>query len=207
LDLFLAIAMKNPNLRFEITAHTDERGTVAYNQALSERRLESVLAYIRERGLDMSRVIPRAAGLSEPMIKGARYEEEHALNRRTTIVIFDPNIVKQPRRTMATDVKESKPSNQKGLWFRVQVGTFRSQPRYAQYFFRDQMNAVPGTDLVYFQDVDGFFKYTLGDYQDLEQIRRLQQRILNIGKEATIIAFLDGKSITLAEAEALLNRE
>jgi outer membrane protein OmpA-like peptidoglycan-associated protein len=204
LDLLIAIAMKNPSLKFELTAHTDERGTEAYNAALSQRRLVSVTEYIRKKGLDMNRVITRAAGKTEPQFRNAASEEEHALNRRTTVRMFDPN--KAESQTRIIEVMECNPFEKQGLSFRVQVGAFREMPKYPLYFFRDHLNAAPGMNLTYYRDRDGLYKFTLGDFTNLEQARRLSQRILDAKKDAHVVAFMDEKSISVAEAEAIVNQ-
>jgi len=209
LDLLITIAIKNPNVKFEIVAHTDERGAVAYNQTLSERRLESVIDYVNQKGLDMSRVVARAAGKSEPLFVNARTEEQHALNRRTTIRMYDPNraTATDMQRSTADEVKEHSPLNRDGLWFRVQVGAFREVPRYPQYFFRDHLNAAPGMELTYYRDSDGLFKFTLGDFTDLDQANRLNNRISEAGKDVFVVAFMNGKPISLSEAEVIFRQQ
>ena len=207
LDLLITIAIKNPNVMFEIVAHTDERGTESYNQALSQRRLESVIDYVNQRGLDMNRVIARAAGKTEPMFVNARTEEQHALNRRTTIRMFDPNRAPSTQRVTSEEIAENSPLNRDGLWFRVQVGAFREIPRYPQYFFRDHLNAAPGVDLTYYRDTDGLFKFTLGDFTDLDQATRLSNRVSEAGQDVFVVAFLNGSPIGLSEAEAIFRQQ
>jgi outer membrane protein OmpA-like peptidoglycan-associated protein len=206
LDLLISIAIKNPNVMFEITAHTDERGAEAYNQALSERRLESVIDYVNQKGLDMSRVIARAAGKSQPLYLNARTDEQHALNRRTTIRMFDPNRTTDMQR-LSDEITEHSPLGRDGLWFRVQIGEGREIPRHPYYFFRDHLNAAPGTDLTYYRDSDGSYKFTLGDFTDLDQANRLSNRISDAGNEAIVVAFLNGNPISLSEAEAIFRQQ
>ncbi len=43
---FIRQVKENPSVRFEINGHTDSTGSVAYNQALSERRAKSVEDYL-----------------------------------------------------------------------------------------------------------------------------------------------------------------
>ena len=43
---FIRQVKENPHIRFEINGHTDSTGSVAYNQALSERRAKSVEDYL-----------------------------------------------------------------------------------------------------------------------------------------------------------------
>ncbi|MDR1951325.1 MAG: OmpA family protein, partial [Bacteroidales bacterium] len=205
LDRLIIIAIKNPHLRFEVTAHADERGSDEYNEALTERRLTSVLEYIRKKGLDMNRLITKAAGKSDPLIKNAITDDEHALNRRTTIRLSDPNATDRLRNTNY-DARESSPLSKKGLWFRVQLGAFKVAPEYPLYLYKDVLQAIPGTQLHYYQDRDGLYKFTVGEFSDLEQARRLNQRILDANKEAYVVAFMDGQRITIAEAQAIIKR-
>ena len=205
LDRLIIIAIKNPQMRFEITSHADERGSVAYNQELTERRLNSVLDYIRRKGMDASRLITRAASNLEPLIKGAKTDEEHALNRRTNIRLYDPSATNQIGRSY--DVNESSPLNKKGLWFRVQIAAYKEAPEYPLYLFSDYIRAAQGAELVYYQDRDGLYKFTLGEFSDLSQARRLNQRILDANKEAYVVAFMDGQRITVAEAQAIIRRQ
>jgi hypothetical protein len=205
LDRMIIIAIKNPNMKFEIVSHADERGSIAYNQALTERRLNSVLEYVRRKGLNDNRLITRAAGKSEPLIVNARTDEEHALNRRTTIRLFDPNA--SHNLGPSYEVHESSPLNKKGLWFRVQIAAFRQAPEYPIYLFSDYLRAVPDAQLTFYQDRDGLFKFTMGEFQDLSQARRLNQRILDANREAYVVAFMDGQRITIAEAQAIMRRQ
>jgi hypothetical protein len=204
LDRLIIIAIKNPHLTFEIVTHADERGSVAYNQALTERRMQSIVEYVRRKGLDMNRVMTRAASNLEPLIVNARTEEEHALNRRATIRLIDPTRTN----TLGTDyeVFENCPLNQRGLRFRVQIAAFRQAPEFPIYLFSDFLRVAQGVEMNYFQDTDGLYKFTFGDFTDLNQARRLNQRFLDINREAYVVAFMDGNRITIAEAQAIMRR-
>lgn len=72
---------------FLLTAHTDERGTVAYNQALSERRAKQLFKTLVERGVDPKRLTCIGRSELEPAIRNAKTEREHQLNRRVVISV------------------------------------------------------------------------------------------------------------------------
>ncbi len=72
---------------FILTAHTDERGTVAYNQALSERRAKQLFKTLVERGVDPKRLTCIGRSKLEPTIRNAKTEREHQLNRRVVISV------------------------------------------------------------------------------------------------------------------------
>ena len=70
------------------TGHTDWTGTETYNQKLSMRRAQSVKAYLVSKGISQGRLSWKGFGFSQPVIKGAKTEEEHQQNRRTEIKIL-----------------------------------------------------------------------------------------------------------------------
>jgi OmpA-OmpF porin, OOP family len=64
----IAEALKaRPDLRVEIQGHTDSRGNHDYNVGLSQRRAESVKAYLVSRGIDGARLTPRGYGPDRPI--------------------------------------------------------------------------------------------------------------------------------------------
>jgi outer membrane protein OmpA-like peptidoglycan-associated protein len=75
----------NPNTRVEIQAHTDSKGSDAYNQALSERRAASVLAFLKANGIEAERMSTKGFGESQPVADNAT-DEGRALNRRAVII-------------------------------------------------------------------------------------------------------------------------
>ncbi|GAB3542523.1 OmpA family protein [Pontibacter brevis] len=83
LDKLVQILKDNPGISIELSSHTDERGSEAYNQDLSQRRAESAVEYIISQGIDRSRITARGYGESRPVVRNATTEEEHQRNRRT----------------------------------------------------------------------------------------------------------------------------
>ncbi|MFZ1705604.1 MAG: OmpA family protein [Saprospiraceae bacterium] len=92
LDNLIFFLQKNPEVRIELGSHTDVRGKAAYNLRLSQRRAESVLAYLHKNNIDLSRVKAKGYGESE-LVNGCTEnvecsEAEHQANRRTEIKII-----------------------------------------------------------------------------------------------------------------------
>jgi len=79
--------MSRPKLRLEIQGHTDNIGTVEYNQTLSERRAKAVYDALVQRGVDPKRLRWRGFGMSQPVAPNDT-EEGRAQNRRTQFVIL-----------------------------------------------------------------------------------------------------------------------
>ncbi|MCG5514054.1 OmpA family protein [Ectothiorhodospira shaposhnikovii] len=80
----LAVLRDNPDARVVLGGHADERGTEAYNDALSLRRARAVQAYLRGQGIAAHRIETRAFGESWPL-DTASTEAAWALNRRVDI--------------------------------------------------------------------------------------------------------------------------
>jgi outer membrane protein OmpA-like peptidoglycan-associated protein len=70
----------------EVAGHTDSDGSDAYNQQLSERRANSVVAYLTSRQVRSDRFITVGAGESRPIASNATAEGKQQ-NRRVEITI------------------------------------------------------------------------------------------------------------------------
>ena len=57
LDKLVGILQKYPDTNIEVQGHTDSKGTVNYNQELSERRALAVASYLSGYGIQPSRVV------------------------------------------------------------------------------------------------------------------------------------------------------
>jgi outer membrane protein OmpA-like peptidoglycan-associated protein/tetratricopeptide (TPR) repeat protein len=68
LDSVLNILAQFPLLYLKIEGHTDSRGTVAYNQALSERRCKAAAEYCVKKGLAMDRIIMKGFSELVPLV-------------------------------------------------------------------------------------------------------------------------------------------
>jgi len=70
----------------EVAGHTDSTGSAQYNQGLSERRAQSVAAYLESRQVRPERLITVGAGEDHPVANNATSDGQ-ALNRRVEITI------------------------------------------------------------------------------------------------------------------------
>ena len=85
LDKVVEFMRKRPDLKVELGSHTDVRGGDAYNMELSEKRAKSAVDYIVGRGIDPKRIVAKGYGETDLRVENAKTEEEHQLNRRTTV--------------------------------------------------------------------------------------------------------------------------
>jgi outer membrane protein OmpA-like peptidoglycan-associated protein len=87
LDRVVQLINDNPHLSFELSAHTDARGSIPYNLVLSDARANSAVNYLIRRGADPARIQAMGYG-EERLVNACRdgvkcNEEEHQANRRT----------------------------------------------------------------------------------------------------------------------------
>jgi outer membrane protein OmpA-like peptidoglycan-associated protein len=80
------VLTRYPDTNIEIIGHTDDKGTDAYNQQLSERRAASVAAHLRQHGVASARIKTRGMGETDPKIPNDS-DASRAENRRVEFVI------------------------------------------------------------------------------------------------------------------------
>jgi OmpA-OmpF porin, OOP family len=86
LDRLVAFMKENPEKKANLSGHTDNVGSDAYNQALSERRTASVKDFVVGKGVDGGRVSGQGFGESKP-IADNKTAEGRAKNRRVEIKV------------------------------------------------------------------------------------------------------------------------
>ncbi len=90
LDRVIKLLIDNPDIKIEISAHTDNVGSDGYNQKLSAKRAQSVVDYLINGSLPLERLIAKGYGESTPIAPNDT-EENKAKNRRVELKIVDIN--------------------------------------------------------------------------------------------------------------------
>ncbi|MFB1020452.1 MAG: OmpA family protein, partial [Flavobacteriales bacterium] len=99
LDFLLDLLVRNENLVIQLEAHTDSRGTDSANKKLSQKRAETCVNFLLDKGLPADRLVPFGHGEEMLIITDAQIaklpaserEDAHQVNRRTVfrIIRFD----------------------------------------------------------------------------------------------------------------------
>jgi outer membrane protein OmpA-like peptidoglycan-associated protein len=89
LDKLVAFLGEYPNRNALIEGYTDSVGSEDYNQSLSQRRAESVKAYLVKRGIGSTRLVASGNGESSP-VAGNESAAGRQENRRVEIIISNP---------------------------------------------------------------------------------------------------------------------
>ena len=66
LDELVKLLNENPNVTIELSSHCDYKGSAEYNKLLSQRRAESVVEYLTNKGISRDRLSPVGYGKEKP---------------------------------------------------------------------------------------------------------------------------------------------
>lgn len=86
LDKLVTVLSEYKDTDIEVQGHTDSKGTLAYNQKLSEERAGAVAGYLAQKGITASRMTIKGFGETLPKYDNAS-EEGRAENRRVEFLI------------------------------------------------------------------------------------------------------------------------
>ena len=98
LDKVIELLNANPKMKIELSAHTDSRGSDAYNKNLSQKRAQSCVDYLLTKGIAKERLVAKGYGESQLVVtddsieKLSSVEEKedgHQRNRRTEFKILE----------------------------------------------------------------------------------------------------------------------
>ena len=84
----------NPDVRVELSSHTDSRASNSYNNTLSQNRADAAVDYIVSQGIARGRLVGKGYGESRLLNRCADdidcTEAEHQINRRTEVKVICP---------------------------------------------------------------------------------------------------------------------
>jgi OmpA-OmpF porin, OOP family len=86
LDRVVGFLKEYPKVEIEMSAHTDSRGSDAYNITLSDNRAKSVREYILSKGIDPARISSKGYGETKPVASNDT-DDGRQLNRRVEFMI------------------------------------------------------------------------------------------------------------------------
>lgn len=111
LDKLAQILIDNPEIKIELSSHTDSVDTEEYNLWLSQKRAESAVNYLVKKGISPDRMVAKGYGESRPIARntnpdGTDNPEGRARNRRTEFKILEVGVI--PKRLEEDEFDEEK---------------------------------------------------------------------------------------------------
>jgi peptidoglycan-associated lipoprotein len=84
LDKLVETLNDNPTVTIELMSHTDSRDTEEYNLDLSQKRAQSVVQYLIEKGIKADRLFPKGYGESTPKVVDAEIATQNPFLKEGT---------------------------------------------------------------------------------------------------------------------------
>lgn len=78
LNALVKLLNDNPNITIELSAHTDRVGNAEANRILSEKRAQSVVTYLINKGIDKERLTPVGYGKQKPVVADKALHQKYA---------------------------------------------------------------------------------------------------------------------------------
>ena len=109
------VVKDNPRIKkISIEGHTDDVGSKRYNKKLSQKRADSVMAYLTEHGVEAERLSAVGHGEEKPIVENDS-DENREKNRRVEFIILEQDEMTEVREidpeTGEERVIETKPGN------------------------------------------------------------------------------------------------
>lgn len=98
LDKLVQLLIDNPEIKIELSSHTDSIASVEYNQDLSQRRAESAVKYMVQNGISPDRLVAKGYGELRPIARntnpdGTDNPMGRDRNRRTEFKILEVGVI------------------------------------------------------------------------------------------------------------------
>ena len=87
LDRLHQLLDANPTMRIELSSHTDALGSDEYNDRLSQARAQSVVDYLKKKGVTPDRLVAKGYGKTQPVATNST-SAGRQLNRRTEFKVL-----------------------------------------------------------------------------------------------------------------------
>ncbi|MFN8246389.1 MAG: OmpA family protein [Ferruginibacter sp.] len=87
LNKVIRLLKKNPDMRIELSAHTDNIGGYSTNMGLSKDRANAAKQFLLSKGIEAGRIVAKGYGEVKPIAKN-RTEEGRQKNRRVEFVVL-----------------------------------------------------------------------------------------------------------------------
>lgn len=104
LNIILDLMRKYPQMKIELSSHTDSQGKTRYNEELSQRRANSAKRWLTNNGINSNKIIAKGYGETQIInhcVNGKKCsDEEHRVNRRTEFRILEGPKTLEIKRTI-----------------------------------------------------------------------------------------------------------
>lgn len=202
LDELVTIMNANRDLKIELSSHADSRGSQSYNMVLTEKRSNSAMNYITNKGISYNRMTAINYGetkLVNNCADGVKCTEaEHAQNRRTDFRIIEGLLSLENTPAGKTEISGT---DDNGLFYTVQVLALTRQPSAIPVKYKEEKNMVQ-------KQIGGFAKFFVGQYDSYASAVTRKNSLKSKFKDAFVVAIRNGEVIQICDLnKKIVNNE
>lgn len=189
----LAILLKeNPGWKLKLGGHTDNVQDDDYNLILSKKRVDAVKNYLVKAGVASDRIITRHFGEKYPIADNSTAEGKQKNRRVEMLFIVSGD---------AGSLDDNQKIKSKGVSFKVQISASASPIALQAENFKGVENVEEFKD-------GSIYKYVYGNTSDYNTVLGFQNQMRQKGyKDCFIVAFRNGKKISVTEAMEILKKK
>ena len=196
------LLLKYPNLRVELTGHTDSYAPQNFNLQNSLKNTESIAEYLVANEITENRIIIKGAGQIYPIAMdtnddGSENKQGRVLNRRVHMEVYNEEAIpivartKIPRISASLAVNDGKNNMEqlKGLTYRVQIKALK------QTLDDDVLIRYPNA-LVETTPTTDFMRYSVGLVKTFAEAEAMRIKLVKDGfKDAFIVGYINGERL------------
>ncbi|NQY09641.1 MAG: OmpA family protein [Flavobacteriales bacterium] len=173
-------------VEIEIGGHTDNTGTRAYNEFLSNKRAELAKSYLVDKGIAKERMETKGYGEDFPIATNTT-KEGRRLNRRVEMVRLPKTKDFIATRTYGHSLSKIRKANPNAIpygslgHYSIQVGAYRVF-KYPEHFKGlDNVTNVKGED--------GIYRYLFGEYKTQKETMQILKKLNQLGYKDAFIRY------------------
>ena len=196
------LLLKYPNLKVELTGHTDSYAPQNFNLQNSLKNTESIAEYLIANGITENRIIIKGVGQIYPIAMdtnddGSENKQGRVLNRRVHMEVYNeqdiPIIVRTdiPRISASLAMSDGKNNMEqlKGLSYRVQIKALK------QTLDDDVLIRYPNA-LVETTPTTEFMRYSVGLVKTFAEAEAMRLKLVEDGfRDAFIVGYVNGERL------------
>ncbi len=196
------LLLKHPNLRVELTGHTDSYAPQNFNLQNSLKNTESVAEYLVANRIKENRIVIKGVGQIYPIAldtndDGSENKQGRILNRRVQIEVYNEEAIPLVVRTdiprisasLSTDDGKNNIAKLKGLTYRVQVKALK------QTLDDDVLIRYPDA-LIETTPTTDFMRYSVGLVKTFAEAEAIRIKLVADGfRDAFIVGYINGERL------------
>ncbi|MGB0863689.1 MAG: OmpA family protein [Saprospiraceae bacterium] len=194
------LLINSPQLKIELTSHTDSYGPQNFNLQSSVSGAESIAEYLMSNGIKGERIIIKGCGQLYPIAQdtnedGSENRQGRTLNRRVEMEVYGEQSIPAVVKTEIPDIS-SRLSSPEGKSYQTRVNglSFRVQVKALKQMLDDDVLIRYPDALIETTAAIEIKRYSVGLSKSYGAAEKLRLKLVADGfKDAFIVAYIDGE--------------